>query len=99
MDRADENNSQTNPQQAGEPAESLAGEDRSGDWTSRRYCRKVLAEEIERPGGNEINAVVDPMSGSSTRVVKLKLPRNPPSIKAVGSRQQHQKSYRQKRQG
>ena len=35
---------------------------------------------------NEINAIIHPVGGSSARIVELKLLRNPPSVKAVGSR-------------
>jgi hypothetical protein len=95
---ADEYNTQSNPEKTGKPSEGLASENWAGNWSGGRNSRKVLSKKIERSGGNEIDAIIYPISRSCVSIVELKLSCQPPSVKPVGSHKQYEKSERQKRQ-
>ena len=49
---------QANPQQRGEPANLLSGEDRPGEGPHSDDGAEVLSEQLERTGRHEIDAVV-----------------------------------------
>ena len=56
--RADEHHAEADPQQARQPAEGLAGEDRARDRARRGDGGEVLREQVERPRRDEVDAVV-----------------------------------------
>ena len=99
MDRAYQDHSQADPQQAGEPAERLAGEDRTGNRTGCSYSGKMLRKEIEHFRRDKVNAVVVGMSRSDPSVIQTDLSRNPSPVKAVGDHQQYQEGNSKERQG
>ena len=55
---ADEHDPQADPDEAGEPAERLNCQDRTGDRTGGSDGGEVLPEEIKRWRGDEILAVM-----------------------------------------
>ena len=73
MDGADQNDAEPDPQQTRKPAKRLASENRTGDGAGGGNSGKMLAEKIERLGGNEVDSVVNAASRSGARIVKLEL--------------------------
>ncbi len=99
VDGADQDHAERDPQQAGQPAEGLGGEDRPRDRSGRRDGREVLREQIERPRRHEVDLVVDLDRGSGRAVVELELLRDPAAVDEVGGGEEREEDQREQGEG
>jgi hypothetical protein len=98
MNRADEDDAESNPDQRRQPAPVLGRKDRPGDRPRRRDRGKVLPEQIKRTGRDKIHSVIQFVRGREPLVVDTKLSRHPCSVKPVGDGQNRNERYRQESQ-
>jgi hypothetical protein len=83
MNSANEHYTQTDPQQARQPAKSLTCQNGTCNRSGCGDCREVLAKEIKGSGGNKVDAVIHAVSRSSAGVVNLELPCDPGTVQTV----------------
>jgi hypothetical protein len=85
---ADEHDAQADPQEARQPAESLAGENGTRDGTRGGDGGKMLREQIEGSRGDEVDAVGVLVRGSRALVVEREVARDPTAIETVRTHEQ-----------
>jgi hypothetical protein len=94
VDCSNQHHAQPDPEQTRKPTESLTSENGPGDWTCRRYRRKVLTEEIKGSSGNEVDAVINAICRRCAVIVEFELFCYPTAIETIGSGKQQQESER-----
>jgi hypothetical protein len=98
VDGPDEHDAESDPQQTREPAESLARENRPRNGSRGRDRGEVLGEKIERSRRHEVHVITQLVGRRDAGVVDRKLPGDPPSVDAIGQRQDDEKNYREQRE-
>src|SRR5690606_31755915 len=88
VDGADQHDAEADPEEAGQPPEGLAGEDRSDDRSGRGDRREVLREEVERSRRYEIDAVGTRLGRGRARIVEEKMPRDEGAVELVARDEQ-----------
>jgi hypothetical protein len=78
------------PEQARQPTERLARDDRPGDRAGGGDGGEVLREEVEGSGGDEVDLVIDLDRRRRPSIVEPELPRHPAAVEAIGAGQEHQ---------
>ena len=96
MNGADEDDTQSDPQNRGKPAELLARQNWSGDRTRRRDRGKVLAQQVKLPGRHKIDSVIDGIGWSGIRGIQTHDAGDDPSVQDV-SHGQHRQNNRGKK--
>jgi hypothetical protein len=98
VDRADEDHAEADPQEARQPAELLARQDRSDDRPGGGDRREVLPEEVERPGRHEVDAVGLAVGGGDGAVVERELRGDVATVEPIAEHQRGDHDRGQRRQ-
>jgi hypothetical protein len=97
--RADEDHAHRDPQQRRQPAELPGGQDRPDDRAGRGDGAEVLAEQVERLGRHEVDAVLVRVGRGGGAVVERVLARDEAAVEPVAESEGHQDAGGQEGEG